>query len=127
MSGSAQSRMAVKRHETLAEIEDMVARFWLEMGGDSAAATLVAEQFVDEFAKHFGGQLVCWPTDYRRKLSLRELEIYEKFDGRNHTELAAAYGMTERGMYKLIARVRVRVQDANRGSLFEADFERPGG
>ncbi len=52
--------------------------------------------------------MICFPTSYQRKLRQREEAVYSRFNGGNYAELSREYGMGERGMRKLIARVRLR-------------------
>lgn len=60
------------------------------------------------------GQVVSFPKDVQYKLTLKELEIYDQFTGCNKDELARAYGMTPRGMGKLIQRILSMVNGSSR-------------
>lgn len=117
---SISERMEAKRHELF---EDMVSRsikLFDEFGIPAPAAELVANSLADEIAEAWGGQNLNMPKDYQRMLSQRDVEVYRKFDGSNQPELAREYGLTERGMYKLIKRIqeRLRRQAMGRPDLF---------
>lgn len=57
--------------------------------------------------------MVTFPKDAQYKLTLKELEIYDQFDGRNKDDLARRYGMTPRGMGKLLKRIRDKIKSQN--------------
>ena len=104
------NRALLKRHELLAELQDVVARQLTDMDVASDAAALVAAFLVDYLSTYWAGQVVSFPKDVQYKLTLKELEIYDQFTGRNKDELARAYGMTPRGMGKLIQRIRDKIK-----------------
>ena len=78
---------------------------------DSSAQ--IAVQVADELIDVWGGQNLTFPTDYRRKFQKREAEVLSKFNGFNYADLAREYGVTERGMRKLINRARERHKKAS--------------
>lgn len=114
---SRESNMESRRNELLEDVHAQ-AREILEHHGIS---TDIADQagcaIADHLAEHWGGQNFTIPKDYRYKMASRDLEIYEVFDGRNHSELARRYNMTVRGIYKVISRVRAK-GDPNQPRLF---------
>jgi Mor family transcriptional regulator len=115
-------RMEEKRHKLLEDVMDTTAALLRELGLQDEAADLIAAQTADMLANHWGGQNIYIPTEYLRKLTSRELEIYHQFTGQNYDLLAAKFGMSERGMRKLLHRVRDRLRRQARGlpDLFEA-------
>ena len=108
------TRMALKRHELLEELQDVIARQLVEMGAAPDAASVTASMVVDYLSTYWAGQVVSFPKDVQYKLTLKELEIYDQFSGRNKDELARKYGMTPRGMGKLIARIREKIKAQNK-------------
>ena len=114
-------RMEEKRNELFEDVVEQVGAQLLEFGLEEKAASIVANQVADMLADLWGGQNLSIPKDYRRKLSARELEAYQAFTGDNIDQVAKAYGMTERGMRKMINRVRDRLrhQARNAPDLFE--------
>lgn len=104
------TRMALKRHELLEELQDVIARQLVEMDAAPDAASVTASMVVDYLSTYWAGQVVSFPKDVQYKLTLKELEIYDQFNGRNKDELARKYGMTPRGMGKLIARIREKIK-----------------
>jgi Mor family transcriptional regulator len=102
--------MEEKRNELFVDVVATTERLLQEHGVGEKAATLIANDLADHMADHWGGQNMCIPKDYRRKLVARELEIYQRFDGTNYDTLAKEYGMYDRSIRRVIARVRDRLR-----------------
>lgn len=107
------TRMALKRHELLEELQAVIARQLEEMGTAPDAASVIGSSAVDYLSTYWAGQVVTFPKDAQYKLTLKELEIYDQFDGRNKDDLARRYGMTPRGMGKLLKRIREKIRAQN--------------
>lgn len=114
--------MEEKRNELFQDVVSAAERLLIDYDVPASAANLVSNALADYLADHWGGQNLSFPKDYKRKLSERELEAYRAFNGGNFDTLAKKYGMTERGMRKLISRVRERIRRSTQGhpTLFEA-------
>jgi len=108
--------MALKRHELLEELQAVIARQLEEMGTAPDAASVIGSSAVDYLSTYWAGQVVTFPKDAHYKLTLKELEIYDQFDGRNKDDLARRYGMTPRGMGKLLKRIREKIKAQNRAA-----------
>ena len=104
------TRMALKRHELLEELQAVIARQLEEMGTAPDAASVIGSSAVDYLSTYWAGQVVTFPKDAQYKLTLKQLEIYEQYDGRNKDDLARRYGMTPRGMGKLLKRIRDKIR-----------------
>lgn len=113
------SRMAEKRNEMLSDLVALAERVLQDHDIPQAVATITANSLADRLADHWGGQNISFPKDVRWKLAKLELEIYDRFNGRNYDELAQAYHMTERGIRKLIARVRAKIAHHHQAGLFD--------
>lgn len=107
------TRMTLKRHELLEELQAVIARQLEEMGTAPDAASVIGSSAVDYLSTYWAGQVVTFPKDAQYKLTLKELEIYDQFDGRNKDDLARRYGMTPRGMGKLLKRIREKIKEQN--------------
>ena len=112
-------RSTVRRHELFADMVATAYKRLVENGLSHAEAELMAFDLADHFARHWGGQVVSFPKDYRRMLSQLEQEIYDQFKGYNYDELALKYDMTMSGMRKLIARTRKRLENGGQPDLFD--------
>ncbi|MBN3263205.1 Mor transcription activator family protein [Pectobacterium brasiliense] len=69
-----------------------------------------AEQVGNAVAKHmmtvWGGQNVYFPMGISWRASQRDLQIYEEFDGRNHSALAKKYNVSLQWIYKIVRTMR---------------------
>lgn len=121
------TRMALKRHELLEELQAVIARQLEEMGTAPDAASVIGSSAVDYLSTYWAGQVVTFPKDAQYKLTLKELEIYDQYDGRNKDDLARRYGMTPRGMGKLLKRIRekIRAQNAEADAAGQLDLIEP--
>lgn len=91
------------------------------LGLNDSLAEHVGAAVADGLAEDFGGEVLSFPKDASYKLSIREREILERHrKGATFHELKTDYGMTERGMRKLIARALVRDHHLNQQDLFSA-------
>ena len=105
------SRMTLKRHELLQELQDVIARQLMEMDAAPDAASVTASSVVDYLSTYWAGQVVSFPKDAFYKLTLKELEVLALFRGDNYDQLARQFNMTPRGMRKLIARILDRIKE----------------
>jgi len=111
------SNMGHIRHELLENIHAHARKILEEHGIESDIADQAGAAISNHLAEDWGGQVITIPKDYHYKLASRDALIYEDFDGRNHSQLARKYGMTVRGIYKVISRVRAK-GDPNQPGLF---------
>lgn len=111
--------MAERRHELFADLIALLERQLQENGVGATEASLISSDLADRLADHWGGQNITFPKEYRRKLSRIEVEIYDAFKGNNLAEVAQRFNISERGLRKLIARVKKRIASGNQGGLFD--------
>ncbi|WP_225307532.1 Mor transcription activator family protein [Nitrincola iocasae] len=102
------SYMEHRRHELLEDVADHASRIVTDHGIDTETATQVGAAIADHLCQHWGGQMITIPKDYRFGIAKRDAEIWAKFNGRNHSELAREFNMTTRGIYKVVERMRQR-------------------
>lgn len=117
--GQTSQRMQQRREALFEDIIQSVAITIKSLGYSENESLVTGSAVGDMFAQTWAGQVLSIPKDSRCKLMRLELEIYNKFDGRNVPELAMEYDMTERGMYKLIARTRKRLRENAQPGLFD--------
>jgi len=105
------------RHELLSDLASHVTKVLLDHGIEEDVADQAGIASADFLAEHWGGQLINIPMDHKFRVAARDLKIWSEFRGNNHAELARRYGMTLRGIYKVIARVKSRETDRAQPSL----------
>ncbi|CAH6025629.1 MULTISPECIES: Mor transcription activator family protein [Klebsiella] len=112
------SPMERKRHRLLSELADFVTEMGVDFNLSPEQAEQLGRAVADFLATHFGGQNITFPRDYFFNLSIRDMQIYEKFHGNNWGELSAEFNMTERGVRKVVERVHKRVMAHRQPLLF---------
>ena len=109
---SDESRMATKRHELFEDIMEQVEQVLAAHDIKAFHAGLAAAAVADRLADHWGGQNLTFPKDYRRKLTKRELQIFDEWRGDNWGELARKYDIAERTVRRVIARIKAKLKAA---------------
>ncbi|WP_113632195.1 Mor transcription activator family protein [Pectobacterium peruviense] len=115
--------MEEKRHKLLSELADHVAETATDYGCSAEHAEQLGLAVANFLAEHFGGQNFTFPRDYVYKLAVRDLHIYDEHKGNNWAELSSKYGITERGLRKLIHRVHRRLMKSRQPNLDLFDSE----
>lgn len=90
---------------------------------DESQAKQVAREIADRMATHWGGQIIYFPKGLSYKLSHRDREIYERFNGNNHSDLVREYGVSLQWIYKIIKAMRKEDIATRQGLLFSDDNE----
>lgn len=112
--------MAVRRAELYEHIADRAAEVARDLGVAAELAEHLGHAIVDAFVEDVGGEVLSFPKDDTYKLSKREMEILAAHrEGASFAELSKRYGMSDRGMRKLIKRAQSRNQHLDQGKLFE--------
>ena len=97
--------MAQRRHELLTEVEHNVKALAMDLGIPSDKALHLGVAAADMLLEHWGGQQITFPRSGYYGMSPRELAIVERRNqGARVFELAREFGMTERGIRKLLKR-----------------------
>lgn len=115
---SQSTAMEELRHELLDDVSAHAKEVAKNHGLDDEVAEQIGFAVADRLAENWGGQLINIPKNHLYKLAQRDLEIYNKFNGRNYAALAREYKMGVRGMYKLIERVHKRESARTQPDLF---------
>jgi len=104
------AHMKTARNELVTCVIDHAERVLKRAGIEPQKAASIATGLADELVDVFGGQNITFPKEYARKQAKKEASIYAEFKaGACYRDLAVTYDMTERGLRKLIDRVRARM------------------
>lgn len=76
------------------------------LNADQETAQEIARDLAIELARDFGGHFFYFPRNLADALAGRDREIYAAYNGRNITELASKYGLSEVRIYQILDRVR---------------------
>jgi Mor family transcriptional regulator len=85
---------------------------------DKDKADQVGREIAERMASHWGGQNVYFPMGLSYKLSQRDRQIFEDFNGTNHSDLARKYGVSLQWIYKVVKTVRQEELARRQGDMF---------
>lgn len=106
------SRPEARRLDVLQCVTEHAEHELNKLGITQAQAVQVATSIGDRLVEMFSGQIISFPKNYSRKLQERNAQIFAEFTGSNQPELARKYGLTERAVRKVIARLQTEAQAA---------------
>lgn len=110
--------------ELIADLEaQMVACLVSVSNIDRQTALVTAKQVSAHISTHWGGQLLYIPKNHLGKLSERDAEIWQKFNGNNHAALAKEYNLTMQQIYKIVKEASERERAKNQADLFGDESE----
>lgn len=118
---STQGTMARRRHDLLRDVEESAAATVADLGLAADAAAHLGSAVADMLMERWAGQQITFPVNGFYGLSDRELAIAARRDqGARVFELARDFGMTERGVRKLLARIDAgRTSASNQMDMFD--------
>lgn len=115
-----------KGPELLVDLTDHIAVALTELASmESGAAQQVAGEITDRMSAHWGGQNIYFPIGQSIKLSRRDRQIYEDFNGSNHRELVAKYGASLQWIYKIVKAIRKEEIARRQKDLFPDEPREP--
>ncbi|MFP1892808.1 Mor transcription activator family protein [Lonsdalea quercina] len=91
---------------------------------DTCTADQIGEAVASRMMQVWGGQNVYFPMGMAWRVSQRDQEIFNDFNGKNHHDLARKYGVSLQWIYSVVKRVRKEEQARIQGSLFEGGAAR---
>lgn len=105
--------------DVLLDLQQIALRVLAEGGVDEQQAHDVACQIVADARESWGGQQVYFRKADAAQMSERNLEIYGKFNGANHFQLAKQYGLTVSVIYRIVKAMRVSEREKRQHKLFD--------
>jgi Mor family transcriptional regulator len=104
--------------EILQTLKDGITRSLLAQGIDKAIAEHCAHTATEEVRTEWGGQLIYIGKGMSYEISSRDLEIWHKFNGKNHHELCNEYAISKVWLYKIIKHQRKMMVKRQQVDLF---------
>ena len=103
-------------------LSDLAEQVQTQLGRRGVARD-VAEQIAGEVTeyirRHWGGQQIYVPKGTRYDLTARDVEIYEKFNGRNFAELCRDYHLTEVRLRAIIREMRRKRRERSQTTIHD--------
>ena len=112
------SLMEIRRHEFLEEIESLVIALCKNYNLSQDVCEQIGVSVANCLSEEFAGQVISFPKDHLYKIAQRDVEIYNKFNGRNWGELGREFNLTENALRKIIKRIQDRIIKEKQPDLF---------
>jgi len=88
---------------------------FLKKGFNDEDAENAAFETIDQLRKEFGGIPLCLPKDAALDRYLRNSQLYKKFTGANHEQLAMEFGLSVQQVYRIVDAIRGKHSQENYG------------
>lgn len=102
----------------LRELMDVLKDELKRSGHEEGDALKLAQKLVARQAQHLGGRMVYIPRDERLKLALRDMEIYDHYNGGNSRDLAERYNLTQQRICNIVKDQHALYRKRNQPDLF---------
>lgn len=113
------SKSRSKAPELLTDLSEQVSHALVELlKQDKERADQVGREVAERIASHWGGQNIYVPMGQSIRLSRRDLQVYNDFNGSNHSDLARKYSISLVWVYKIIKAVRKEEIAKRQGDMF---------
>lgn len=99
---------SVRWPRTIVEMTEVVAAAFARAGRSAHQAEEDAETAVRALSEYFGGRMFYLPMAKGESIAARDDRIWREFDGKNVKDLARKYGLSEQGVYRVLAKMRTR-------------------
>lgn len=104
--------------ELLQDLADQVGLKLVEMGVEPERAAEIGFASAEHIREHWGGQPIYLPKGVQYDFSKRDIQVFERFNGHNHLELAREYNLTVMRIYQIVKAVRAELVKKRQGALF---------
>jgi len=105
--------------QLIADLADKVADAVAKRGIEAEAAAQIGVEVADLMRADWGGQAIYFAKGLAIDISRRDLEMFEKFNGHNHAELAREYDLSVIHIYRRIKSVGDALRAKRQGDLFQ--------
>lgn len=104
--------------ELLQDLADQVAIKLVEHGIDMEKAADIGFSSAEFIREHWGGQPLYIPRGAQYEFSMRDMQVFERFNGHNHAALAREYNLSVMRIYQIVKAVRAELIKKRQGALF---------
>ena len=114
---------APRSHELLDDWSDVIARELVDqLKLPEAQACVLGMHIAQAIAEDFAGQQIYVPAFYSAKIAEKHQLIYDDYRGKQHAiELCRKHDITERTLYRILARVGAADLASRQESMFEKE------
>ncbi len=108
-----------KGQDVLVDLAEQAAVLLRNKAGlDQDQAEDIGREIALAMSNHWGGQLIYFAIGRFLGLSERDYEIFDKFTGENHAELAREYKLSVQHIYRVVKAVKAAEMAKRQGGLF---------
>lgn len=111
--------MADNYPELLTDLRTMLTDSLIAAGVEAGKAVAISHDATEKVRNDWGGAMVYIPKGMDFELSVRDQEIWHKFNGRNHRELCHEYDVSIQWLYKIIKYQRAQESKKRQADVFE--------
>lgn len=104
--------------QLIADLADKVAAAVAARGLDAETAAQIGIEVADLMREDWGGQPIYFAKGLAIDISRRDIDLWEKFDGRNHAELAREFGLSVVYVYRRIKSVGAAMRARRQLDMF---------
>lgn len=113
-----QSALEVRRDSFLDDLSVQAAAVLEELNIDSMKIEIAVAEVVTKIIANYGGQQLYIPNGYTHKSQDRAIAVYEACNGRNHSDVAREFDISDRSVYRIYKRIHAQVIAKNQQDLF---------
>lgn len=104
--------------EMLADLADQIAVKLVDVNLPPEKAADIGFDIAEFMREHWGGYPFYFPKGVQYDFHKRDLDIFERFKGYNHAELAREFNLSVMRIYQIIKAVRTELVKKRQGALF---------
>ena len=113
-----QSAMEARRDSFLDDLSAQVATVLRDLNIDEVKIEIAVAEVVTKIIATFGGQQLYIPNGHTHKSQGRALAVYEACNGRNHSDVAREFDISERSVYRIYKRIHAQIIAQNQHDMF---------
>jgi Mor family transcriptional regulator len=106
--------------ELLADLAARAETLLRAEGMPEEQAKAVAFKLSEAVRQHWGGQLIYVPIGTDFEITQRDLAMWQRFDGRNHEDLAREFEMSLQHVYRVVKKMGRLARERDQGDLFQS-------
>lgn len=124
----SQAQFKTAAPELLSDLATTISAIVSEMleGVSELSADLIGEECAMRMSEHWRGQNIYFPMARSYMANQIHEQIYARFNGHNHAQLAKEFGFSTVWIYKTIKRMRALDIAKRQKDLFALDQEKSG-
>lgn len=109
------------KEDVVVDLQQIALRVATDAGISNEQALEISEQIADFIRFTWGGQQIYVRKYDPHHISDRDVEIFNKFNGKNHVALSREYNLTPSRVYRIVKVVGRAERERRQHQLFDAE------